>query len=220
MHDFVPGPDGEFTAFATTFVNYVAAHTVALGVAPATATALSDKLLEWTDGLAAQQTALTAAQSATVTKDNVRATFEPLIRATAAQIQANPAVTDEQRTGAALPIRDTTRTRAAVPTTRPVGQVNTSQRLQHTISWRYESSPNSKAKPAGVLGVEIWLFVGPAPPSDPAQAHFVALDTSTPYVLVHEASDAGKLAHYLLRWVNTRSEPGPWSETVSATITG
>ena len=58
------------------------------------------------------------------------------------------------------------------------------------------------------------------PPSDPAQAHFVALDTASPYLLVHEASDAGKLAHYLLRWVNTRSEPGPWSETISATITG
>jgi hypothetical protein len=25
-------------------------------------------------------------------------------------------------------------------------------------------------------------------------------------------------AHYALRWINTRSQPGPWSETVSATI--
>jgi hypothetical protein len=55
---------------------------------------------------------------------------------------------------------------------------------------------------------------------DPSQAHFVALDTSTPYLLEHDAADAGKLAHYLLRWVNTRSETGPWSETVSATIAG
>jgi len=107
-----------------------------------------------------------------------------------------------------------------VPTTRPVGQVDTSQRLQHTISWRDESSPNSKAKPAGVRGAEIYLFIGPTPPADPSLAHFVALDTASPYLLVHEAADAGKFAHYLLRWVNTRSEPGPWSETISATITG
>ena len=30
--------------------------------------------------------------------------------------------------------------------------------------------------------------------------------------------DANKVAHYMLRWVNTRGEKGPWSETVSATI--
>lgn len=78
----------------------------------------------------------------------------------------------------------------------------------------------AKAKPAGVRGAEIWLFIGPTPPTDPGQAHFIALDTATPYLLVHDAADAGKIAHYLLRWVNTRSEPGPWSETVSATITG
>lgn len=28
------------------------------------------------------------------------------------------------------------------------------------------------------------------------------------------------VAHYMLRWVNTKGEQGPWSQTVSATITG
>ena len=31
-------------------------------------------------------------------------------------------------------------------------------------------------------------------------------------------ADGGKTAHYMLRWENTRGEPGPWSETASATI--
>ena len=60
--------------------------------------------------------------------------------------------------------------------------------------------------------------VGPTPPADPAQFQFVALDTATPYLLEYEASDAGKLASYVMRWENTRGEFGPWSETVSATI--
>jgi len=220
MGDIVPHSDAEFTTFANTFVNYVAAHAVALGVAPATATALTNGLSDWTDNFAAHQTAQTNAQAARATKDTARETLTNLARPTIQMIQANPAVTDEQRVGAGLPIRDATRTRVAVPTTRPVGQVDTSQRLQHTISWRDESAPNSKAKPAGVRGAEIWLYIGPTPPADPSLAHFVALDTASPYVLVHDAADAGKLAHYLLRWVNTRSEPGPWSETISATITG
>jgi hypothetical protein len=30
--------------------------------------------------------------------------------------------------------------------------------------------------------------------------------------------DGGKTAHYMLRWLSTRGEAGPWSETASATI--
>jgi hypothetical protein len=220
MADFIPRPDEQFDTFANTFVNYATAHAVALGIPAATATALTNGLSDWTDNFAAHQTAQTNAQAARATKDTSRDGLEGQIRPTAAMIQANPAVTDEQRAALGLPIRDTTRTRTPAPTTRPVGQVDTSQRLQHTISWRDESSPNSKAKPAGVRGAEIWLYIGPTPPADPSLAHFVALDTASPYLLVHDAADAGKIAHYLLRWVNSRSEPGPWSETVSATITG
>ena len=31
-------------------------------------------------------------------------------------------------------------------------------------------------------------------------------------------ADANKVAHNMLRWESTRGEPGPWSETASATI--
>ncbi len=30
--------------------------------------------------------------------------------------------------------------------------------------------------------------------------------------------DGGQTAHYMLRWVSTGGEKGPWSETASATI--
>jgi hypothetical protein len=141
-----------------------------------------------------------------------------LIRKIAAVLQADPTMTDADRVDAGLPIRDTTRTAAPVPTTRPVAIADASQRLQHTLSWRDETTPTSKAKPPGVLGAEIWFAVGATPPADPAQYRFGALDTATPYLLHHDPADGGKLAHYLFRWVNTRNQPGPWSETVSATI--
>lgn len=220
MPNIIPDSDGDFSLFMTTFVNYVAAHAVAVGVPTATATALSDALLTFTDSLTAHQAAQTAALSARATKDTARVDLTGLARPIIQMIQSNPAVTDDIRALMGLPIRDATRTRVPLPTTRPVGQVDTSQRLQHTISWRDESTPTSKSKPAGVRGAEIWLYIGPTPPADPSLAHFVALDTATPYLLVHDAADAGKLAHYLLRWVNSRQEPGPWSETISATITG
>jgi hypothetical protein len=49
--------------------------------------------------------------------------------------------------------------------TRPIGAVDTSQRLRHEIRFSDESTPTRRAKPAGVMGCEIWVKV--AAPSDP-----------------------------------------------------
>ncbi|HEV7858837.1 MAG TPA: hypothetical protein VGO91_09435, partial [Pyrinomonadaceae bacterium] len=67
---------------------------------------------------------------------------------------------------------------------------------------------------------EIWSKIGDPAPSDPSQLHFMGLDTSTPYMVQFGGEDAGKTAYYMLRWVNSKGEQGPWSQTASATITG
>jgi hypothetical protein len=33
-----------------------------------------------------------------------------------------------------------------------------------------------------------------------------------------DAADGAKNAHYLLRWVNSTGQKGPWSKTATATI--
>jgi hypothetical protein len=79
---------------------------------------------------------------------------------------------------------------------------------------------------AGVLGAKIWGCVGWAsrprscdpPPTGASELSFLSVDTRTPYVADYPGEDAGKTAHYMLRWVSTSGEKGPWSETASATI--
>lgn len=97
------------------------------------------------------------------------------------------------------------------------------RRVLHQVGFVFTDSatPTRKAKPAGVLGAEIWvniLAVGQPAPTDPASFTFVALDTPTPYTLDSAGADGGKNANYLLRWVNPTGEKGPWSETATATI--
>jgi hypothetical protein len=73
------------------------------------------------------------------------------------------------------------------------------------------------------MGCEIRVkvsAVGEPAPTDSSQVQFLAMDTATPYVAKYPGADAGKTAHYMLRWVNTCGDKGPWSETVSATIVG
>ncbi len=114
-----------------------------------------------------------------------------------------------------------------------------SQRLQHTIdsatSWRTGTpAPPRQAVASGlrvgrpgVIGAELIraapvrnrvLVVDGPPPVDPGELAFLAVDTRAPYTRDYAGAQGGKPAHYMLRWVNSRGETGPWSETATATI--
>ena len=63
-----------------------------------------------------------------------------------------------------------------------------------------------------------FLSLGPTPPVDPGELTFLTVDTPSPYTPDYPGSEGGKQAHYILRWVSTNGDKGPWSETASATI--
>ena len=113
-------------------------------------------------------------------------------------------------------MRDAQPTFAPAPTTRPLVKVDFSKRLRHTIRYADESTPTRRARPRGVIGAEVWVKV--APPGDPDELKFLLLSTRTPTVANFTGPDGGQTAHYMLRWLSTRGEAGPWSETASATI--
>jgi hypothetical protein len=90
--------------------------------------------------------------------------------------------------------------------------------LQQTIRFVDSATPTKKAKPAGVMGVEIWNKVGTTPPANESELRFVAVDTNAPYVMNFDSNDGGKTNYVWLRWVSPTGERGPWSEQAQATI--
>ena len=220
MSDFIPPADPEFDDFQNVFTPGIIADPAAYGISPADATALQNAQTAWVANYAAHLAAVTAALTAAQGKDSGRTTYEPLIRAAAKTIQANTAITDTQRVALRLPVHATTRTPVPVPATRPLGRIETGLHLCHILRWTDETTPTKKARPDGVRGVEIWGKVGGAAPVDPSECHYIAVDSKPPYMAEYTGADAGKIAYYILRWVNTRNEPGPWSDTLSAMIGG
>lgn len=91
-------------------------------------------------------------------------------------------------------------------------------RFEHVINFFDEATPNSKAKHFGVNGCELWHKIGGTPPVDASELFNLVTDTKSPYIAHLEGATAGQTVHYWLRRVNTRNEPGPWSETISVTI--
>jgi hypothetical protein len=218
MPDWIPRDDESFDSSFAQFNNWVQANGAARGVSAGNITAINDLYGDWATLYPSHTAAQTAANTARQLKDDKRFECEALMRQLANALQVNPAMTDPERIAAGLTVRDGTRTRAPVPTTAPALTIDNSQRLQQTIHFRDVTTPTSKAKPPGVQSIELRCFCGPTPPADPAQSPWVANDSATPYLKVFEATDANKDAWWVARWVNTRGEPGPWSEVVKATV--
>ena len=209
----IPGGDAEFGAWLENFLTYATANVAALGLVDLELVPLRTARTMWRTAYPAQLTAQAAAQAA---RSNVEAALRPLVR----RLQSSAAVSDAERAGLGLTVPDRQPTPVSPPTTPPVVKVTVS-RLRHVIHFTDAAAPTKKAKPAGVNGAEIWVklaAVADPPPTDPKALTFVALDTRTPYTLDFDGADGGKNAHYMLRWVTTKGEKGPWSETATATV--
>ena len=218
--DWIPRPEAEFNAAAVAFNAWAQANGAAQGLTAAQLSELAAACSDWSGAVAASQAAQAAADAAVQAKEGQRARLEPLLRRLGAMLRESSLMSDADRVAAGLGARKRTRTRVAAPATRPFLMVDTSKRLEHTLHFKDESMPSARRKPPGVRGVEVWRFVGMEAPSGPAECSFVDLATRTPFRVAYNGSHANKMAHYLLRWVSTRGEKGPWSETVSATIGG
>jgi hypothetical protein len=134
------------------------------------------------------------------------------------QLRFNPRVSnpDKERLGLNVPSGD--RHEAPAPTTAPVVlKIDTTESRRHTIHFVDEGG--ERAKPEGVHGCEIYMKKGGDPPVDDSEFTFFGTDTKTPAVIDFDMADIGKTVYYQLRWVNTVSVRGPWSQEVSAVVT-
>lgn len=219
MPDFIPNSDAEFDTWFSNFMFMLDKKTAALGLTASEIAPLTAEHTGWNTDYPAFITARSEHAAATQTKNQRRTNSKAAVRKLVRVLQTNPNITDADRAELGVPIPDTTRTRSAVPTTRPIVNIDTSQSLRHELDFFDEQTPNSRAKPEDVMGAEISIQIGGPEPLDPDQMRILAIDTATPYIATFTGEDAGKTAYYRLRWLNTRGERGPWSQLYSATIT-
>ena len=217
--DYIPQGDADFDVWQQNLYSFVNTHLAELGLTVAELAPLLAAQTNWQTNYSSHTAAQAAAAGARQSKDTARDNLETLTRQFVRRVQAIPTVTDAHRAQMNITVPQERGAGAGVPQTRPVASINTDQRLRHTINFVDEATPTKRAKPDGVTGCEIWNKVGDAP-TGPSQLSYLALDTRTPYVAEYDEQDAGKTAHYMMRWINSKGETGPWSQTVSATITG
>lgn len=213
--DFIPESDAEFNLWQDNLISNVEPNAEAWGIPAADITALKSKQTPWTATFAKAASKTNRTSADVRAKNDARKEYESALRGFIAEwLAKNSKVTDSDRERLGITVRSTSRTPVSRPATSPVGTVDFSVRLQHSIHFSDSTLPG-KAKPDGVHGAEIWAKVG-----DAADFSYLATDTRTPYIATYDDGDAGKTVSYRLRWVNTRGEQGPWSSVISAIIAG
>lgn len=221
MADYIPRNDAEFNLWQTNLVSITESNAEPWGIPEESLLPVKALQGNWGEAFAIASNKQNRTSADVQAKDDARTAYEKDLRSFVAQwLSFNSKVSNSDRERMGLTVKSGGRTPVPRPTTFPAGTVDFSVRLQHTIHYSDEASPRSKAKPAGVHGCEIWMKLGGSAPVEASELTYLTTDTHTPHIVTFDGADAGKTVYYWLRWVNTRSEHGPWSSAISAMVAG
>lgn len=159
------------------------------------------------------------------TKNSEKIAAVTLWRTYASQIRLDPGVTNADKLALGLNLPNNTPAPIGVPTTWPLLSIVMAGPLLHELRYADSTTPSSRKKPAGAIGMQLFVAIGVTAATDPVDARFLAQVTANPYIANFDAGDAGKIATYFARWI-TRGKAaggssgllGPWSAPVSMTI--
>lgn len=156
-------------------------------------------------------------------KDAERVNFETAVRPVALRINARDSVSNTQRSDLGITIRKLTRTPVPPPSTAPAITLRSQIPGVARVQIRDETTPTTKAKPLGVIGVDMHVQVGGDTPVDFEAVPLAKTVGKTPNTIEFDPGDAGQTAYVVARWT-TRSGPagvaqkGPWSVVTSFVI--
>ena len=221
MPDYMPGSDPEFDLWQKRLVRITKENQAIWVISANKLEPLESKQVLWDAAFSKASNKQNRTAAEVQAKRDALDDYKKEIRSFVAEFLANNSrVSDSDRTLMGLTVKSGTRTPAPVPSTSPLGTVDFSVRLQHTLHLSDQATPQSKAKPAGMHGCEVWVKLGGEAPKDASELSYLGIATSFSYTTTYEGKQANTMAYYWLRWVNTRGERGPWSTTVSSIIVG
>lgn len=216
--NYIPRPDGDFNPWILNFNTKIGADPTAYGLSADDATALNTLTVTWSAAFTAAKGDSTRSPVTIAAKDTARANVEGRARELAIRIQANPAVTNEQKTALGITVRKTGKTPVPVPASSPVLIYVASTPLEMTFQFRDQNTLDFKARPFGaiMLQVSVWITpVGTAPSGPPTKQFDV---TRNPFAAEFDAGDVGKMATFIANWKNAKAELGPDSVTLQRVI--
>ena len=143
-------------------------------------------------------------------KNIAKAELIRLSRLFAMAMTKHPGVTDQQRYDFGLTVTDKEPTPVPVPDTAPVMTLVSTVGRTITMRLRDADNPDRRARPTGVNGATVMMYVGETPAEDPVDWSFLANTTKTDFdVTIPLSIPADSKVWLSTFWFNTKSESGP-----------
>ena len=213
---YIPATDAGLVDWGSNFSTLLTADPTSYGEDAPTAAAVAAAFATYDGAYTLAVDPATRTPATVSAKDAARVDFELAARPVAQRINARTSVTNEQRTALGITVRKTTRTPVPPPATAPQITLRSQIPGVASVQIRDETTPTSKAKPLGVIGVDMHVYVGDTPPAEYEDYPLAKTTGKTPNTLEFDSSQSGQQAHVVARWT-TRSGPagtaqkGPWS---------
>jgi len=221
---YIPAPDAQFDLWSANFASLITTTPADFGLIAGDAVAINAVVTPWHAAYVIAVNPATRTPAAIAAKDAARTAAEVVLRPYAQDISRNPAVTNENKVAVGVNLPNSARTPVPPPTTQPSLSLVSSVHFNQVIAYRDASTPTSKAKPAGAIGVDLRLHIATTEPPAPDLIPPYGVLTKSPANIGFTAGDVGKTATYFARWV-TRSGPGgiaqngPWSAPLAVVVT-
>ena len=217
--DYIPTKDADFDVFQDNFMNGVQPRIVDWGIPQTEFDALVLLQVTW-DGTWAKASDKDSRSRADVqAKKSARKAYEAGLRRFIREwIAFNSKVTDSDLVGLGLKRKDLEPTPAPVPDRAPDITIDAIKHLVHKLRLTDPANPETKSKPKGMRSMQVFRFIGTTPPADYSQYSLVGDATRFLFNSNFIRANVGQTVWYIVRYVNTRGIPGPWSNTISVTI--
>lgn len=220
---YIPPQDAQFDAWLTNFSTLLTAAPTTYGLVAGDAVIVAATVAAWSPAYAAAINPATRTPVTVAAKDAARANAEATVRPYATQISRNAGVTNGDKTAIGVNLPNTARTPVPPPTTQPALSLDSSIHFQVSIRYYDTTTPTTKAKPAGVIGLELVRVIGTAPSVDPTAGVAYGVLTKSPAVIGHTAPEVGKFCTFFGRWTTLsgpggQAQSGPWSAPLTVVL--
>ncbi len=216
--DFIPATDLGLTTWSANFESGIDTEYATYGLTSGQATAYTALDTAYQAAYTAATDPGTRTPVTIAAKDTARTALVANARFLAAIVNAYPGTTNMGRATLGLNPRGDTPTPVPTPTTKPLPVVLRYNPLQHVLQIRDVTTPTSRAKPFGSVGAQVFVKVGTPAPADISECVLKGIYTKPFLPVDFDSADAGKLAHYITRWITRRGLTGPSSDIITATV--
>lgn len=216
---YIPAKDADFSNWLLNFSTLLTASPTTYGLVAGDATIVAAQNTAFQAAFTAATDPSTRTPVTIAAKDAARVLAEATVRPYAVQISRDPAVDPADKTAIGVTVPDPSRTPVPAPITTPNAVLRNASPGLATLDYRDSGTPTSKAKPYGVIGVQLWAVFGTTPAVSPDQLEFVGQFGKSP-IFLDTTGQAGKVCSFATRYV-TRSgsagqaNVGPWSTVQS-----